>query len=374
MFGSIKPLKGKERFQMAPDWIKEFYSLLRSIGTDIEPEGGLFRLTASQQAIDKFYGRAMEVKELPQSCELVFSPAFAARETAYQQGRFVKYMDLIQQLKIALVANMDPDDIMAIIGTRTTDAFPLIDYFKYIESKLAKVDINRKRNVRQQYRLIADGETFGAYRAFLTKHHQDIADTQAGVEVNEFDKFTNLADGIQPHRIRSLRSRMKDTCKALVILPSPLRHWPPSWRPSGRPSISLPRPLGMLHLQLIQLLRPASTRSRRFYWHSPRRPRLQLVAQLHLRPGSTTAITLQQQRDAKQQIVVSLTHPAPSCLTAGCVGHSELARRMHTLLFSVSYLPRRGSPLTRRRRPADSYRATRRVTRMAKQSTPRNEI
>ncbi len=199
MFSSIKPLKGKERFQMAPDWLKGFYSLLRSIGTDIEPEGGLFRLTASKQAIDKFYGRPMEVKELPQSCELVFSPAFAARETAYQQGRFVKYMDLIQQLKIALVANMDPDDIMAIIGTRTTDAFPLIDYFKYIESKLAKVDINRKRNVRQQYRLIADGETFGAYRAFLTKHHQDIADTQAGVEVNEFDKFTNLADGIQPH-------------------------------------------------------------------------------------------------------------------------------------------------------------------------------
>ena len=47
MLGSIKPLKGKDRFQLAPDWLKDFYSLLRSLGTDIEPEGGLFRLTAS---------------------------------------------------------------------------------------------------------------------------------------------------------------------------------------------------------------------------------------------------------------------------------------------------------------------------------------
>ena len=69
MFGSIKPLKGKDRFQTAPDWLKDYYSLLRSIGTDIEPEGGLFRLTASQQAINKFYGRPMAVKELPMSCE-----------------------------------------------------------------------------------------------------------------------------------------------------------------------------------------------------------------------------------------------------------------------------------------------------------------
>ena len=187
MFGSIKPLKGKDRFQTAPDWLKDYYSLLRSIGTDIEPEGGLFRLTASQQAINKFYGRPMAVKELPTSCELVFRPSSAARETAHRQGLWIKYNDLITQLKVALVAAMDPDDIMAIIGTRTTDAFPLVDYLQYVEQKLAKVDIQRKRSIRAQYRTIGDAETVGAYTAFLKKLHQDVADTQDGIEVNPFD-------------------------------------------------------------------------------------------------------------------------------------------------------------------------------------------
>ena len=133
------------------------------------------------------------------SCELVFRPSSAARETAHRQGLFVKYNDLITQLKVALVAAMDPDDIMAIIGTRTTDAFPLVDYFQYVEQKLAKVDIQRKRAIRAQYRPIGDAETVGAYTAFLTKHHQDVADTQDGIEVNPFDKFTHLADGVQTH-------------------------------------------------------------------------------------------------------------------------------------------------------------------------------
>ena len=94
-----------------------------------------------------------DVKELPQPCELVFRPSSAARETAHRQGLFVKFTDLITQLKVALVAAMDSDDVMAIIGgTRTTDAFPLVDYFQYIESKLAKVDIKRKRAVSRQRR------------------------------------------------------------------------------------------------------------------------------------------------------------------------------------------------------------------------------
>jgi hypothetical protein len=199
MFNAITPLKGKDRKLMAPDWLINTYSIMRSTGTEIEPEGGLFRLLASQEAITAYFECEMDIVQAPQTCDIVFRPASAARETAFRHQLYVKYLGLVTDLKTAIIGAMDHDDILAVTGNKTTDAFPVSAYLRHIETSLCKNDIARKQAVRAQNRPINEHETIQAYISFFKKMFQDIALTQEGVEVNEFDKFMMLVNGIAKH-------------------------------------------------------------------------------------------------------------------------------------------------------------------------------
>ena len=110
---------------------------MRSSGTDIESERGLFRLHASKKAIDAFYGRVMAVISPSEPCDLVFSPASAARESAHHQNLYVKFLDFSTQPKTSILAVMDHDDILAITVNKTTNAYPNSTYVLYVETKLA---------------------------------------------------------------------------------------------------------------------------------------------------------------------------------------------------------------------------------------------